>query len=256
MLAQDPRSPIVRHRHEIYDKAVVDGDVRLVIAVGRAAKESVATWIESHGGAAQPESLHTASLGSLPNRVRVVGVLHPGGASGGSTSAIKADFIRAIGRVRTWLQADPGVAAGRSGHDAEPVGDIPVLVGADPVSGFPVRHLPAPGTGRHVEQSQRRPAGHPAVLGGRQVQRGWRPPDRSVDGGRDRPGIRRRPGRPAVRAAARQPARLRPRPAGRPCAPVDGRRAGLRVAGLRGARRDRPSRRSASARSTVAGSRA
>ena len=107
VLAQDPRSPIVRHRHEIYDKAVVDGDVRLVIAVGRAAKESVATWIESHGGSAQPESLHTASLGSLPNRVRVVGVLHPGGASGGSTSAIKADFIRAIGRVRTWLQADP-----------------------------------------------------------------------------------------------------------------------------------------------------
>ena len=63
-LAQDPRSPIVKHRNRILDKAVVDGDVRLVVAVGRAAKESVATWIESHGGTAQPESLHTATLGS------------------------------------------------------------------------------------------------------------------------------------------------------------------------------------------------
>src|SRR5215211_4525774 len=44
-LAQDRRSPIVAHRHRILDKAIVDGDVRLVVAVGRAAKESVATWI-------------------------------------------------------------------------------------------------------------------------------------------------------------------------------------------------------------------
>jgi uracil-DNA glycosylase len=42
-LAQDPRSPIAAHRNRIFDKAAVDGDVRLVIAVGRAAKESVAT---------------------------------------------------------------------------------------------------------------------------------------------------------------------------------------------------------------------
>ena len=35
-LAQDRRSPIVSHRHRILDKAVVDGDVRLVVAVGRA----------------------------------------------------------------------------------------------------------------------------------------------------------------------------------------------------------------------------
>ena len=56
----------------------------------------------------QPEALHTATLGTLPNRVRVVGVVHPGSASGGSTSAIKADFVRAIGRIRDWLQADAG----------------------------------------------------------------------------------------------------------------------------------------------------
>ncbi len=41
-LAQDRRSPIAAHRNRIFDKAAIDGDVRLVIAVGRAAKESVA----------------------------------------------------------------------------------------------------------------------------------------------------------------------------------------------------------------------
>jgi len=107
-LAQDPRSPIVAHRHRILDKAVVDGDVRLVIAVGRAAKESIGTWIRAHGGSTQPDQLHSASLGSLPNRLRVVGVLHPGGASGGSTTGIKADFVRAIGRIKDWLDDDPG----------------------------------------------------------------------------------------------------------------------------------------------------
>jgi uracil-DNA glycosylase len=115
-LAQDRRSPIVAHRHRILDKAIVDGDVRLVVAVGRAAKESVATWIRAHGGSADPERLHQASLGALPGRLLAVGVVHPGSATGGSTSAIKADFQRACdlvrGRVEAdagWLPADPGV---------------------------------------------------------------------------------------------------------------------------------------------------
>lgn len=95
------------HRSRISDEAVVEGDVRLVIAVGRAAKESVVTWIEAHGGTAQPESLHTASLGSLPSRVPVVGVPHPGSAASESTAAIKADYVRAVGHVRDWLLADP-----------------------------------------------------------------------------------------------------------------------------------------------------
>jgi uracil-DNA glycosylase len=107
-LAQDPRSPIVAHRHRILDKAVLDGDVRLVIAVGNAAKESVATWVGAHGGSADPDHLDNASPGGLPGRLRLVGVVHPGSASGGSTSAIKADFQRACDRVKGWLAADPG----------------------------------------------------------------------------------------------------------------------------------------------------
>ena len=55
-LAQDPASPIVIHRHELFDYLAKRNDLRLVIAVGRAAKETVATWIKSHGGKAQPES--------------------------------------------------------------------------------------------------------------------------------------------------------------------------------------------------------
>jgi len=90
--------------------------VRLVVAVGRAAKESIATWIKAHGGSADPERLDQATLGSLPGRLLVVGVVHPGAAAGGSTSAIRADFQRACDRVRDrvaadagWLPADPGV---------------------------------------------------------------------------------------------------------------------------------------------------
>ena len=107
-LAQDPRSPIVRHRHRILDKAVIDGDARLVVAVGRAAKESIATWVRAHGGSADPEHLDSAGGGSLPGSLRLVGVLHPGSASGGSTSAIKADFQRAGNLVRGWVAADAG----------------------------------------------------------------------------------------------------------------------------------------------------
>jgi uracil-DNA glycosylase len=107
-LAQDPDSPIVTHRHRILDKAVLDGDTRLVVAVGNAAKESVATWIHAHGGSADPDHLEGAALGSLPGRLRVVGVVHPGSATDGSTSAIKADFQRACDRVKGWLAADPG----------------------------------------------------------------------------------------------------------------------------------------------------
>jgi hypothetical protein len=146
-LAQDPRSPIVSHRHLIYDKAVVDGDVRLVIAVGRAAKESVATWIKSHGGTAQPESLHTASMGNLPNRVRAVGVLHPGGASSGSTSAIKADFARAIGRIRGWLQDDPSWLPVDPGMTRNLSAPFPYSSAAIPFRDFPFGTCPRLGRG-------------------------------------------------------------------------------------------------------------
>lgn len=122
-LAQDPRSPIARHRGEVLDYALDRNDIRLVIAVGRAAKESVASWIESHGGSADPDRLHEADSHRLGALVKTIGVLHPGGASkGGAVTAIIADFKRAIRQVEQWETATPGwlpVDAGASRRSAD-----------------------------------------------------------------------------------------------------------------------------------------
>jgi uracil-DNA glycosylase len=107
-LAQNPVSPIVKHRHLLFDK-VAAGDLRLVIAVGTAAKESVATWIATHGGTADPVNLQLATCGGPLSGVRFIGVLHPGGISvTGGSAAIKADFDRAMKHIRTWIDSDPG----------------------------------------------------------------------------------------------------------------------------------------------------
>ncbi len=106
-LAQDPDSPIVAHRHELWDYLVDRTDLHLVIAVGRAAKESLATWIESHGGSADPERLDEADASVVAPGLRVVGVLHPGGGAFGGTSAIKASFVDAIEQVHGWAEDDP-----------------------------------------------------------------------------------------------------------------------------------------------------
>ena len=49
-------------------------DIRLVIAVGVAAKQSVATWIEAHGGSADPDLLHEADSDRLGAQVKTIGV--------------------------------------------------------------------------------------------------------------------------------------------------------------------------------------
>jgi uracil-DNA glycosylase len=146
-LAQDPRSPIAVHRNRVFDKAIVDGDVRLVIAVGTAAKESVASWVKAHGGSAQPGQLHEASLGNIPARVRVVGVVHPGSASGGSTAPIKADFARAIARIRDWIDDDPGWLPVDPGMARDLVGAFPYSSAAIPYRDFPFGLSPRLGRG-------------------------------------------------------------------------------------------------------------
>ena len=135
-LAQNPISPIVIHRNALFDK-VAEGPLELVIAVGEAAKESVTTWIESHGGQADPAKLHLATCGGPLAGVRFLGVLHPGGITAGGGGAIKADFVRAINQIGTWITADPNwlpADAGASrdlnkpftyGSDPSPYGDFP-----------------------------------------------------------------------------------------------------------------------------------
>jgi hypothetical protein len=146
-LAQDRRSPIVAHRHRILDKAIVDGDVRLVVAVGRAAKESVATWVQAHGGSADPERLDQASLGSLPARLLAVGVVHPGSAAGGSTGAIKADFQRASNLVRDRVEADAGWLPADPGVDRDLAAPFQYRSAAIPYRDFPFGTCPRLGRG-------------------------------------------------------------------------------------------------------------
>jgi uracil-DNA glycosylase len=146
-LAQDRRSPIVAHRHRILDKAVVDGDVRLVVAVGRAAKESVATWIQAHGGSANPERLDQAAMGSLPDRLLAVGVVHPGAAAGGSTGAIRADFQRACNLVRDRVEADAGWLPADPGVDRDLAAAFQYRSAATPYRDFPFGTCPRLGRG-------------------------------------------------------------------------------------------------------------
>ncbi|MBA2318074.1 MAG: hypothetical protein H0V93_09930 [Euzebyales bacterium] len=109
-LAQDPASPIVRHRHRILDYALARNDVHLVIAVGTAAKESVVTWVRSHGGGCAGDAGDVAGCDAavLGPRVRLVGVLHPGGAQGGDADPVVVDFRRAARQIEEWADADPG----------------------------------------------------------------------------------------------------------------------------------------------------
>ncbi len=108
-LAQHVDSPIRQHRHDLLDYMLARNEVHLVVAVGRAAKESVKTWVESHGGNCPDgiSDLSTCESHVLDAMSKVIGVRHPGGATSGSIAAIKADFRRAIRLVHDWSAADP-----------------------------------------------------------------------------------------------------------------------------------------------------
>ncbi len=108
-LAQDPRSPIVKHRHEIFNYILKKNDVDLIVAVGTAAKESVKTWVESRGGTC-PDEISDLSLCTgnfLDSKTKIVGVRHPGGArNGAATAAIKQSFQDAIDKIDHWISED------------------------------------------------------------------------------------------------------------------------------------------------------
>jgi uracil-DNA glycosylase len=108
-LAQNTDSPIQQQRHRILDY-VLDRNkhLHLVIAVGTAAKESVATWVESRGGncPAGDHDVEACDATVLGSKTRILGVIHPGGASSGNLPAIKADFQRAADLVEQWSDAD------------------------------------------------------------------------------------------------------------------------------------------------------
>ena len=109
-LAQDPNSPIVQHRHKVFDYVLKRNDVHLVIAVGNAAKESVVTWIESRGGTCPQRSkdVSKCTASNLDPSTKIIGVMHPGGAGqGGSIVAIINDFKEAMKKIKDWMDEDP-----------------------------------------------------------------------------------------------------------------------------------------------------
>jgi uracil-DNA glycosylase len=138
-LALDPDSPIARHRTRLLDYAAERNDLRLVIAVGRAARESVLAWNRSRGGSgdAAGGKLHLLDAAAIGPNVRCLDVMHPGAGAQGASSEVAASFAaaarRVLGWVRdtpAWLPADPGASRGSaSGFRYErapiPLRDLP-----------------------------------------------------------------------------------------------------------------------------------
>lgn len=109
-LALDPDSPLAQHRNRLFDYAADRNDLRLVVAVGRAAREAVLAWNRSRGGTgeAQGGGLHAVDASAVGRQVRWVDVVHPGAGVQGSAAAVRDSFAAAAARVIGWADEDPG----------------------------------------------------------------------------------------------------------------------------------------------------
>jgi uracil-DNA glycosylase len=123
-LALDPASPVARQRTALFDYAAARNDLRLVVAVGGAAREAVLAWNRSRGGTgdAGPRRLHTVDASAIGPHVRLVDVMHPGAGAQGASTEVAASFQQTAARVLgwardnpAWLPVDPG---GRRGTAA------------------------------------------------------------------------------------------------------------------------------------------
>ena len=123
-LAQNPKSVLVQHRHRMFDYMLEQNKntVKLIIGVGAAGKDSLATWIRSHGGKCTARDLGSSFCDAsvIAPGARAIGVMHPGAASarnGGAdaASALQVQFGKRADMVGqwikenpNWLKADPG----------------------------------------------------------------------------------------------------------------------------------------------------
>ena len=229
-----------------------------MIAVGTAAKESVVTWITVTGrhlsrrrpGRPQRPSRPTGVLGP---RTKAIGVLHPGGAAAGGSTAIVADFKEKLGLIEgwadddpTWLPADPGAtrlpaSAYQYKSDPIPFRDLPFGT---------CWRLGSGATSSNRKDDQRV---DPALLRRRPLQRPGRRRQLLLGRRRHRTTATptSRPTCPTSRRAPTPPTTIAGRRRRWPSCCRRGSRPG--VARLRRARRARPTRRSAGDRSTAAG---
>ena len=123
-LAQNEASPIVQHRHAMYQHLAANTNLELIVSVGTAAKEAIATWKRMRGGA-------------LPAGARYLHVMHPGAAAAGSATAVRKSFVDAIAQIARWQRDNPGWLAADA--DGAPQLDRPFVFRNAPV---PFRDLP------------------------------------------------------------------------------------------------------------------
>ena len=93
-LAQNPNSLVVKHRQRMFDYMLSQNKdtLRLIIGVGAAGKDTLATWIRSHGGQCTAQQLGKSFCDAsvIAPGVKAIGVMHPGAASarnGGADAA-------------------------------------------------------------------------------------------------------------------------------------------------------------------------
>jgi len=123
-LAQNPASPIVQHRHSLFEYLASINNLELVVSIGTAAKDAIATWKSMRGG-------------SLPTGTRYIHVLHPGAAAAGSATAVRMSFVNAVKQIKKWKDNNPGWLA--ADPDGAPQFDKAFVFKAAPL---PFRDLP------------------------------------------------------------------------------------------------------------------
>lgn len=109
VLAQHPASPIAKQRTELLDYVRKKNDLRLIIAVGTAAKETVQTWIEQLGGQCPDgiADLSTAGSHLIGPKARVVGLIHPGALHDADMrDSVIEDYQRVMKQLKEWVDQD------------------------------------------------------------------------------------------------------------------------------------------------------
>ncbi|HKY69190.1 MAG TPA: uracil-DNA glycosylase family protein, partial [Acidimicrobiales bacterium] len=108
-LALDPESPVARHRTRLFDYAAERNDLRLIVAVGRAAREAVLAWNRSRGGTGDAAGgrLHELDARAIGPNVRCVDVMHPGAGAQGASTEVAASFTASARRVLEWTRDTP-----------------------------------------------------------------------------------------------------------------------------------------------------
>lgn len=115
-LAQDKDSVVVKHRHRMFDYMLSQNKetVKLIIGVGSAGKDTLATWIRSHGGQCTSSQLGRSycDASMIAPGAKAIGVMHPGAASGrnggaDAANSLRGQFAERAATVAKWIQANP-----------------------------------------------------------------------------------------------------------------------------------------------------